>query len=278
VCTFIYYMPAMVVAPVAAAVLLHRERCRAAGVAPIWARVPRPARPTKQVVLLKKVPTPLVPPIYYKGVSLPDAIQELADSPGAVWPPRPAPRRERVVPFTLGEDVDRLLYGNAKDGRAPARGAQDIAARADAAAAAAALSAAAGPFAPRTAAPRPVAEAPQQQYAGDDWRTGQLENTLGRAQAGLTSPSASPMMPLAAAMPPASRARAPPPPQRVAAGGAAMPPPAMMPAALQGAAAAAANSDGAEGMAAVRARFAAMQSQLKTGAEQAATDAASRQY
>ena len=216
ICTFIYYMPAMFVAPVAAAVLWHRQQCKAAGIAPIWARAATtPKRATKQVVLLKKVPAPLVPPIYYKGVSLPDAIAELAERPGAVWPPKITPPPKKKVAFTLGEDVDRLLYGGGAAKAPPAPSAD---------------------LTPGPVRPPPGASAP-----GEDWRLLQLQSTLGRAEKGVAATPRGTGAPAAAA-----------------------------PAADAGA--------DLDGMAAVRARFAAMQTTLKTGADQAAEDASQRQY
>jgi hypothetical protein len=214
ICTFIYYMPAMFVAPVAAAVLWHRQQCKEAGVPPIWARGVTPKRATKQVVLLKKVPAPLVPPIYYKGVSLPDAIAELAERPGAQWPPKIAPPPKKKVQFTLGEDVDRLLYGGGA-AKAPPAPSADL-------------------------TPGPV-RPPPGAAAGEDWRLLQLQSTLGRAEKGV------------AATPRGTGAPAAPAP------------------------AAAAGAD-LDGMAAVRARFAAMQTTLKTGADQAAEDASQRKF
>jgi hypothetical protein len=221
ICTFIYYMPAMFVAPVAALVLWHRQQCKEAGVLPIWARPAAPPRSTKQVVLLKKVPAPLVPPIYYKGVTLPDAIAELAERPGAVWPPKIAAQPKKQVAFTLAEDVDRLLYGGGSAKAPPAPGAELPT----------------GPV-----RPPPAGSAP-----GEDWRLAQLQSTLGRAAKGV------------AATPRGVAAAAP------------------LPSAAAVEEAAAADS-GASGMAAVRARFSAMQMSLKTGADQAAEDAAQRKF
>lgn len=159
VCTVIYYTPAALVAPVAAAALAHRAHCKARGVQPIWAR-PQAPRGTKQFVLLKQVPAPLVPPVYYKGVTLPDAIAELATRPGAVWPPAPQPERRKGFAFTLGEDVKRLLKAER-----PAPGG--------------------------TAVGAPPPPPPPGALPSEDWRLEQLEGALGRAAAGVTQPAAS---------------------------------------------------------------------------------------
>jgi len=153
-CTVIYYTPAALVAPVAAAALVHRARCKARGELPIWAR-PRAPRDTKQFVLLKQVPVPLVPPVYYKGVTLPDAIAELATRPGAVWPPAPPPAQRKGFAFTLGEDVKRLLQAER--------------------------------LAPGGAATGP----PPPPGGAEDWRLERLEGALGRAAAGVAQPAAS---------------------------------------------------------------------------------------
>lgn len=148
-CTAIYYMPAGLVAAAAAAVLLYRRSCTAAGRPPFWAAPRAPPPPSQQVVLLKRIPVPFVPPVYYKGISVPDAIAELASQPGAGWPPQAPPAQpKQPLTFTLGEDVQRLLTQR----EAGAGGA----------------SGAAGPPPPG---------------AGPDWRLEGLSGALGRAAA-----------------------------------------------------------------------------------------------
>jgi hypothetical protein len=83
---------------------------------------------------------------------------------------------------------------------------------------------------------------------GADWRLAQRQTTLGRAAKG----GAAPPRGVAAAAP--------------------------LPSAAAVEEAAAAADSGASGMAAVRARFSAMQMSLKTGADQAAEDAAQRKF
>jgi len=114
-------LPAGLVAAAAGGALLYRRRCRAAGVPPFWAapRAPPPAR--KQVVLLKRIPGPFVPPVFYKGISVPDAIAELAAQPGAVWPPSAAAPATAppTPPPALDHPMARLLAQRDGDGRAP---------------------------------------------------------------------------------------------------------------------------------------------------------------
>lgn len=228
-CTLIYYTPAVLVFATAAAVLLYRNKCRTEGQLPFWAK-PRTVRPSQQVVLLKKVPAPLVPPVYYKGMALPDAIAQLATRPGSVWPPKPQLAREAPkVPFTLAQDVQRLLYGGLRRG-----GASE------------AMSAAAA---------APAGPPPAGASGGEDWRLAQLEGSLGRARKGVGKGAT------------AAQPR----------------PGASLSGFIAGVAAAAQGdttqqqTDSGEGaMAALRGRFATMQSTLREGAQQAAEDAADR--
>ena len=154
-CTVLYYLPAGAVALAAASALAYRSHCQKKGIVPFWARLAPPPPLNRQVVLLKRIPVPLVPPVYYKGISLPAAIQELAEQPGAGWPPTSpggGSRPRDAVEFTLGDDTRRLLAQRESSGGPAVQGAASAAA------------------------------AKAKGVATSDWRLTELQSAMGRAQ------------------------------------------------------------------------------------------------
>ena len=258
VCTLIYYTPAAAVAALAAVTLAYREKCKQQGVVPVWTRLMnRQPGATERAVLLRKVPVPMVPPVYYKGVTLPQAIEELAAQPGAVWPPQlpPAPKKG-PVPFTLAEDVSRLLYGTPSGPRGATTGGM--------ASSGSRLAAAAQqqPEAPPVPDSRGGA-------GGADWRLEPLEGTLSKTSRGVmnTAKKASGGgAPLGGLLTSVTKSV-----QSVVKSSSSST--ASAASSIQAANAA---GGGNEAMSALRNRFAAMQGQLELGAVQAADDGRNR--
>jgi len=259
-CTAIYYTPAAVAGGIAAAVLAYRHRCRTRGEVPFWTEMfqPRPGA-TEEAVLLRKVPVPLVPPVYYKGISLPAAIQELANQPGAVWPPNiPPPTQRKVPPFTLADDVARLLYGTPTGPRGAAAAGTGMPSSATRLAAAAQQQ----PEAPPVPSAVPNGSGP-----GADWRLEPLEGTLSKTQRGVMTKAASTTGSLAGLLSSVAKKAV----QTVS--GSATVSSSSASSSIKEATAA---GGGNEAMAQLRSRFAKMQGNLELGAEQAADDARQR--
>ena len=158
-CTLLYYMPAGAVALLAACALAYRRRCALRGERPFW--VPEKERPEKQIVLLKRIPAPVTPPVYYRGASLPDAISELAERTGAAWPPRPSTPAVKTV---------RVGFGQLK---------QILAQQAGKAAASLKEAGEAGEAGSSPSSPKSNSDSP-----GRDWRMETLDGALARASAG----------------------------------------------------------------------------------------------
>ena len=258
-CTLIYYTPAAAVAAAAAVTLAYREKCKQQGVDPVWVTLMnRKPGATERAVLLRKVPVPMVPPVYYKGVTLPQAIEDLAGQPGAVWPPQvPLPLKKGPVPFTLAEDVSRLLYGTPAGPRGATTGGMPSSASRLAAAAQQ------QPEAPPVPGSRSTA-------GGADWRLEPLEGTLSKTQRGVmntakkaSTSSGAPLGGLLTSMTKSVQSGVKSSSSSSVSATSS----------IQEANAA---GGGNEAMAALRSRFASMQGQLELGAEQAADDGRNR--